>query len=357
MEERAELDQPDTEQHRHDLVNRHPAPAVWLAHAMGLPIAALAGHVAYSIVASRMLSRGSDRSNVTSGRAWSPTPQHVCARRRIALAAHARVAQSTEQRREIGRDPDTCDTPVAQLVDGDAGVAADVELRFRQRLEGLRGNAPVAGLVSRRPGSADVVAGSMVRFVLRAARSRSLGRGLSSHCGMRVPLFKDRPSLRPPASPTWRVLVVLSPTEADVHPVRALWRRLRPLGVALVAASECHGEVQGESGARLTPNLLLVDAATQKWDAVIVAGGRGARKWPRINWRAASSPAPSTWRRSEPDATFWRAPASPVSPPATRAKWRVWLCRTLGIVPVDRPGACRSSAFIGGGRPCAVNRS
>lgn len=162
---------------------------------------------------------------------------------------------------------------------------------------------------------------------------------------MRVPLFKDRPSLRLPASPTWRVLVVLSPTEADVHPVRALWRRLRPLGVALVAASECHGEVQGESGARLTPNLLLVDAATQKWDAVIVAGGRGAREV------AEDQLARGIVARAEHVAAIGAGrdvlARAGVAGFASRDEGEVasWLCRTLGIVPVDRPARVPKLGF------------
>jgi len=94
---------------------------------------------------------------------------------------------------------------------------------------------------------------------------------------VRVPLFKDRPSLRPPRGAILRrVLVILAPTEADVRSVRALWRKLRPLGVEVVAGSECHGEVRGERSEFLLPNLLLLDAARQDWDAVIVAGGTGA---------------------------------------------------------------------------------
>ena len=94
---------------------------------------------------------------------------------------------------------------------------------------------------------------------------------------MRAPLFKDRPTLRQPrGAPIRRVLVILAPTEADVRSVRTLWRALRPLGVAVEAASECHGEVRGECREYLLPNLLLIDAIRRDWDAVVVAGGRGA---------------------------------------------------------------------------------
>ncbi|MDB4966820.1 MAG: hypothetical protein JWN44_2509 [Myxococcales bacterium] len=94
---------------------------------------------------------------------------------------------------------------------------------------------------------------------------------------MRVPLFKERPTLRPPrGGSARRVLVILSPTQADVASVRTLWRRLRPLGVELDVATECHGEVQAEHGRPLRPNLLLIGAAARDWDAVIVGDGRGA---------------------------------------------------------------------------------
>jgi hypothetical protein len=94
--------------------------------------------------------------------------------------------------------------------------------------------------------------------------------------GVRVPFFKDHPSLRPPRQTVGRVLVVLSPTDADVRTVRTLGRRLRRYGVEVDAASECHGEVHGEHGEFLNPNLLLVDAAQRDWDAVVVGGGAGA---------------------------------------------------------------------------------
>jgi putative intracellular protease/amidase len=70
--------------------------------------------------------------------------------------------------------------------------------------------------------------------------------------------------------------MILAPTGADVRSARALWRTLRRLGVELVAATECHGEVRGERGEPLFPNLLLVEAALADWDAVVVDGGSGA---------------------------------------------------------------------------------
>jgi hypothetical protein len=93
---------------------------------------------------------------------------------------------------------------------------------------------------------------------------------------VRVPLFKDHPSLRSPARPLSRVLVILAPTEADVRSIRALWHEVRRLGIALFAATECHGEVMGEHDHILNPNLLLIEAAVCQWDACIVAGGAGA---------------------------------------------------------------------------------
>jgi putative intracellular protease/amidase len=69
---------------------------------------------------------------------------------------------------------------------------------------------------------------------------------------------------------------MLAPIEADVKSIRALARKLRPAGVQLLAASECHGEVRGERKECLHPNLLLIEAAHQDWDALLVAGGTGA---------------------------------------------------------------------------------
>jgi len=95
---------------------------------------------------------------------------------------------------------------------------------------------------------------------------------------LRIPLFGDHPSLRVPAHVARRVLVLLAPTEADVRAVRSLARALRPVGVAVQAASECHGEVRGERDEALWPNRILVDAAPEQFDAVVVAGGRGAAR-------------------------------------------------------------------------------
>jgi hypothetical protein len=84
--------------------------------------------------------------------------------------------------------------------------------------------------------------------------------------------------MQAPPSPQKRILVILAPTFADVASVRRLWQWMRPLGVALEAASECHGEIRGEHGEPLLPNLLLVEAAGRAWDALLVGGGRGARR-------------------------------------------------------------------------------
>ena len=155
---------------------------------------------------------------------------------------------------------------------------------------------------------------------------------------MRVPLFKERPSLRPPSSPSRRVLVILPPTKADVRSVRALWRRLRPHGVALLAASECHGEVQAERGAPLAPNLLLIDAATQTWDAVVVAGGRGARDVAEDQLaRAIVAHAEHVAAIGAGRDVLARAGvAGFVSRDDTDVA--DWLGRTLGIGPIDRRG-------------------
>ena len=95
---------------------------------------------------------------------------------------------------------------------------------------------------------------------------------------MRVPLFKEHPTLRPPPGGALRrVLAILAPVGAGVPSVRALAANLRRHRVELVAASECHGEVRGERGEYLLPQLLLIEAAHDGWDAVVVAGGDGAR--------------------------------------------------------------------------------
>jgi hypothetical protein len=96
---------------------------------------------------------------------------------------------------------------------------------------------------------------------------------------MRVPFFKDRPTFRPPrGTPRERVLVILAPMDSDLRPVKALGRRLRARGVEVSAASECQGEAHGEHGEVLFPNLLLIEAAERPWDALVVAGGRGAAR-------------------------------------------------------------------------------
>ena len=96
---------------------------------------------------------------------------------------------------------------------------------------------------------------------------------------MSVPLFVTRPTLRPPrGKPRARVLVILSPLGADVPSVKRLGRRLREAGVEAIAAIETHGEARGEHAEPLHPNLLLVEAAGRDFDALVVAGGAGARR-------------------------------------------------------------------------------
>lgn len=95
---------------------------------------------------------------------------------------------------------------------------------------------------------------------------------------VRAPLFRGRPSLRPLVSPRARVLVLMSPLDAGVKPIYALAKALRRRAIELSAASECHGEVRSEKRELLEPNLLLVEAATREWDALVVAGGRGAQR-------------------------------------------------------------------------------
>jgi hypothetical protein len=98
---------------------------------------------------------------------------------------------------------------------------------------------------------------------------------------VRTPLFRDRPTLAPPASGPLlgeRALIVCAPVDADVAGALRLGRRLRALGVTVEAASECHGEVRGERRRILMPNRLLVDARADEWDALVFAGGAGAAR-------------------------------------------------------------------------------
>jgi len=112
---------------------------------------------------------------------------------------------------------------------------------------------------------------------LRLASARASGTVSAIDQSMlRVPLFREHPSLKAPKTLRGRVLAILAPTQASVKTVRALGRRLAARGIRLEAASECHGEVRGERGEVLHPNLLLVEAAQRDWDALFVGGGRGA---------------------------------------------------------------------------------
>jgi hypothetical protein len=96
---------------------------------------------------------------------------------------------------------------------------------------------------------------------------------------MRSPLFRDRPTLRPPrAGASRRLLLLLAPTRADLRGVRRLARALAAARVHLIAASECHGEVRGEHREALMPEALLVEAIYLPVDGVVVAGGEGARR-------------------------------------------------------------------------------
>jgi catalase len=96
---------------------------------------------------------------------------------------------------------------------------------------------------------------------------------------MRVPLIPERPSLRPPvAGPLLgKQLIVVTPgVGCDVKGVKLLWRALRPLGVRVLAATETHGEVVGDDGRRLQPDLLVIALMPDAWDGFVVAGGSGA---------------------------------------------------------------------------------
>jgi hypothetical protein len=102
-------------------------------------------------------------------------------------------------------------------------------------------------------------------------------RTLDRYWRVRIPFLRERPTFPPLAKGSGRrVLVLLAPTQADLPPVRALGRELRRRGIDIVASCECHGEVRGQRDEQLFPNLLLIEAALQRWDAVVVAGGSGA---------------------------------------------------------------------------------
>jgi hypothetical protein len=95
----------------------------------------------------------------------------------------------------------------------------------------------------------------------------------------RIPFLREHPTFRRLDGRSGRrVLILLAPTGADLPAVRKLGRELRRRGVDAVATTECHGEVRGEHDEQLFPNLLLIEAAGQRWDAVVVAGGSGAAR-------------------------------------------------------------------------------
>jgi putative intracellular protease/amidase len=96
-----------------------------------------------------------------------------------------------------------------------------------------------------------------------------------------IPLLGDpRPLGAPHAGPLLgrAVLVIVAPTDCAVGPVKQLWRALRPLGVRVAVASECQGEALGERRRRLFPDQLLIEVAPERWDALVIAGGRGAAR-------------------------------------------------------------------------------
>jgi hypothetical protein len=94
-----------------------------------------------------------------------------------------------------------------------------------------------------------------------------------------IPFFREhREFPRPCAGPLLgrRVLVIVAPVAADVRGVRDLFAALHPLGVRVAVTMECHGEAHGEDGGLLFPDQLLVEVEPAEWDALVLAGGRGA---------------------------------------------------------------------------------
>jgi putative intracellular protease/amidase len=96
---------------------------------------------------------------------------------------------------------------------------------------------------------------------------------------VRVPLFREHPSLRPPDAGALfgrRVVVIAAPLGCGIGGVLKVARSLHRRGVFVALASECHGEVSGERRRYLHPNLLAVEVHPREWDAVVFAGGPGA---------------------------------------------------------------------------------
>jgi putative intracellular protease/amidase len=96
---------------------------------------------------------------------------------------------------------------------------------------------------------------------------------------MRTPLFQDHPTLRSPTSGPLlgKQLIVIAPAVGcDVKGIKRLWHALRPIGIRVAVAVETQGEVVGDDGRRMIPNLLIIELRPLAWDAAVVAGGSGA---------------------------------------------------------------------------------
>jgi putative intracellular protease/amidase len=96
---------------------------------------------------------------------------------------------------------------------------------------------------------------------------------------MRTPLFPGHPTLRSPTTGPLlgtQAIVVAPAVGCDVKGIKQLWRTLRPVGVRVAVATETHGEVVGDDGRQMTPNFLVIEVRPLAWDALVIAGGRGA---------------------------------------------------------------------------------
>lgn len=98
---------------------------------------------------------------------------------------------------------------------------------------------------------------------------------------MHVPLLADhRPLPAPRRGPLVgaHALAIVAPTDTSIDDVRALYDGLFDAGVALSVASETHGKAYGVERDTVDPDLLLIEVAPDRYDALAVIGGPGAAR-------------------------------------------------------------------------------
>jgi putative intracellular protease/amidase len=96
---------------------------------------------------------------------------------------------------------------------------------------------------------------------------------------IRVPLLRGHPGFPRPRRGLLlgrAIVALVAPLACDARGVRALFEELFPLGIWLAVACETHGEAHGEDETLLFPDLLAIEVVPREWDALVVAGGRGA---------------------------------------------------------------------------------